>query len=891
MQAQIDAIPTAGDIDAFWLVINAEVVFIMQVGFMLLEVGSVRAQHAKSICVKNVVDFLFTTICWLSIGYPLAFGQRGALGYFGGTTYHFGHNIEDAGSYAWAGWFFQWSFASACCTIVSGSGAERCSFKGYVVSTLLLSCLVYPCVVHWCWSDDAWLTKDGYEFYDFAGSGVVHLTGGIAAFALASIVGPRDGRFTDNNVNTLAPHNLVLSAAGALLLITGWFGFNGGSVLQASGGNASAAGRACAITAIGTAMGGLFSFYYTFHKYGFINLEKLMNGMLAGAVSVTAGARVLFPFEALLTGVIGGLIYSVCSELLVHYRIDDPLDASPIHGACGVWGLLAVGLFANDAGVTGLVHGNPAQLGHQILGALVIIVWSGGVTGLVFSFMKWYSPTLLRVPLEIELAGDVVLYGGSAYPQFSTGSTPPQGHLAIVVTDVKGSTALWEWNADVMGEATALHERVLRDNIARLDGYEFSHEGDSFSVAFHNSLDALKFATICQTDLMQVEWPAQLYEHPDGSKEGELYNGLRVRMMVGVGNAKKTLNKETNLLDYDGEVVTACTAVLNAINDGGVVVASTECLQDLQGKFSHRIYELGKFEMQDMGMYSCPDIAEPIALIQAMPQWLQARPGAQLSGVKMVQKPFSQAPGVQNPGLPVAIMFCTLQTKAQKRKSEAHKRRKSLRRSIGGTEIADLDAEVKQDELKHAAEDKEVESSKEAMTGLLSTAVFECGGYVTKTSNGVALVAFDNAQDGFGFINKMFTLLQTSAHANLTFRSGMHVGIPNSVAANKTSGKADYMGPAVNATARLLSLAAETPSFKYENVSVAVSHSAWVGIDATNQKEQLHLQGKFQLKGVAGEVEVFAFRPGAFAGLQPVPEEVGVMNIEEVRATSPTSAD
>jgi len=654
---------------------------------------------------------------------------------------------------------------------------------------------------------------------------VVHLTGGVAALSLATIVGPRDGRFSDDGKNTMAPHNLVLSAGGALLLITGWFGFNGGSVLQASGGNSAAAGRACAITAIGTATGGLFAFYYFFHRYGFINLEKLMNGMLAGAVSVTAGARVLYPLEAILTGLIGGLVYSVCSELLVYFKIDDPLDAAPIHGACGVWGLLAVGLFANDAGVTGLFHGNPAQLGHQILGAVVIAGWSGTITSVVFLTMSHYN--VLRVPLDIEIAGDVVLYGGSAYPQFATESAPPQGEMAIVITDVKGSTALWEWNADVMKEADEMHLKVLRDNIARLDGYEFMDEGDSLSVAFHNSLDAMKFAMLSQTDLMNIDWPTELYDHPDGCKEGGIYCGLRVRMAVEVGFARKFLNKSTNRLSYDGDAVVSCNAILKAVDCGGIVVASTHCIENIKDKFSHREYEFGKVGVHDMGTFQFSELTKPLGLIQMMPEWLINRPVAKLSGVTVAQRPFSEAPGVANPGMPVALVFCTLQPNKS-----------------SGDETA-----------------KASEADNDVTSGVLGRLVFECGGYMNRPSSGVALAAFPTAQDSFKFINQMYVLLQSGKHANLTFCCGLHLGIPATVEPNKNTGKADYQGPSVTATARLLSLAVETPSFKTGNVSSAVSHSAWTNIDHDDRKNQLNLEGKFLLKGIAEEVEVFSFQP------------------------------
>merc|ERR1719267_485571 len=301
----------ASQVDTFYLVINAQAVFLMQSGFMLLEVGSVRASHAKAICVKNCCDFLVCTICWL----------------------------------------FQWSFASATCTIVSGAGAERCSFQGYLMSTCLLAAFVYPVVVHSMWSDDAW-ARDGHApFYikahDYAGSGVVHLVGGTGAFVLAWIIGARDGRFGKNGeVNSLAPHNLVLGALGGLLLLTGWFGFNGGSSLGASGGYAMEGARICAVTAIAAAAGGMTVLLYVWFTSHFIKLEALVNGILAGLVSITAPCCVVFPVPAGIIGCVGGFIYMWASQTMLDYQIDDPLDAAPIHGVCGVWGLLAVGLFA-----------------------------------------------------------------------------------------------------------------------------------------------------------------------------------------------------------------------------------------------------------------------------------------------------------------------------------------------------------------------------------------------------------------------------------------------------------------------------------------------------------------------------------------------------------------
>merc|ERR1711871_1004094 len=365
-KGQVDTSALASQIDTFYLVINAQAVFLMQSGFMLLEVGSVRASHAKAICVKNCCDFLVCTICWLVLGYPLAFGSGEFFGdgwWFGSTEEGFGDFTREAAGTLdsnWATWFFQWSFASATCTIVSGAGAERCSFQGYLMSTCLLAAFVYPVVVHSMWSDDAWAKNGHAPFYikahDYAGSGVVHLVGGTGAFVLAWIIGARDGRFGENGeVNSLAPHNLVLGALGGLLLLTGWFGFNGGSSLGASGGYAMEGARICAVTAIAAAAGGMTVLLYVWFTSHFI--------------------------------------YMWASQTMLDYQIDDPLDAAPIHGVCGVWGLLAVGLFANGTyGYIGVFYISEDSKGvdysadtafrqsyYQIMVAIWEILWSATV--------------------------------------------------------------------------------------------------------------------------------------------------------------------------------------------------------------------------------------------------------------------------------------------------------------------------------------------------------------------------------------------------------------------------------------------------------------------------------------------------------------------------------
>merc|ERR1719181_1274229 len=369
---QADSAALASQIDAFYLVINAQAVFLMQSGFMLLEVGSVRASHAKAICVKNCCDFLVCTICWLVLGFPLAFGKGEFVGdgwWFGSTEEGFTDFTREAEGTLdsnWATWFFQWSFASATCTIVSGAGAERCSFQGYLMSTCLLAASVYPVVVHSMWSDDAW-ARDGH-----------------------------------------APFYIKAHAYG-------------GSSLGASGGYAMEGARVCAVTAIAAAAGGMTVLLYVWFTSHFIKLEALVNGILAGLVSITAPCCVVFPVPAGIIGCVGGFIYMWASQLMLDYQIDDPLDAAPIHGVCGIWGLLAVGLFANGTyGYIGVFYISEdskgvdytaetafRQLYYQIMVAIWEILWSATVLGAAYTVSIAYDKTTMRVPIDIELAGDL----------------------------------------------------------------------------------------------------------------------------------------------------------------------------------------------------------------------------------------------------------------------------------------------------------------------------------------------------------------------------------------------------------------------------------------------------------------------------------------------------
>jgi len=329
--------------------------------------------------------------------------------------------------------------------------AERINLLAYMLFTVIMSGFIYPVVVHWVWSSKGWLSAfnqsgfrngDFYQgtigdngFLDFAGSGVVHLTGGAAAFVGAAILGPRYGRFGPKGEASqdkysrnqlFRPHNKTLVALGTLILWYGWYGFNCGSTLALSGGVSILAGRVAVNTTLGAAGGAFGALFLARIVEGHWEIDALLNGILAGLVSITAGCAVVEPYAALVIGFLGGIFYVLFVMFLNAIRVDDPLNASAVHGACGIWGCIAVGLFCTARNLTqaygfenpssfGAFYGGGwQQLGIQFLGWFTILCWSAAMSALVFLPMKLLG--ILRVPHSVEEYGlDATEHGGGAY--------------------------------------------------------------------------------------------------------------------------------------------------------------------------------------------------------------------------------------------------------------------------------------------------------------------------------------------------------------------------------------------------------------------------------------------------------------------------------------------
>ena len=420
----------ANGLNHAYMLISAFLVFFMQAGFAMLCAGSVRSKNVMNILIKNVLDACVGCMAFYFFGWGVAYGvddDGKASSVIGAGSFFLAKNKANGGFSDWKGFLFQWAFAAAAATITSGAMAERTQFAAYLGYSFLLTAFVYPVVVHWVWDSNGWMSAWGGDdsnalsVIDFAGSGVVHMTGGVAGLMGAIMVGPRTGRFgPDGKPVPMPGHNAALVVLGTFILWVGWYGFNPGSQLAiADGVSALVTARVAVITTLAAAAGGVTAMVLHYSLYKVWDLIAVCNGVLAGLVSITAGAYALQPWAAILAGFVGSVVLWGASKLLLKLRIDDPLEAFPVHGACGAWGCIAVGLFADEKllgneNYGALLGGGGKLLGNQILGILVITLWVGTTIGGLFFALK--TAGMLRASAEEEAAGlDESKHGGSAY--------------------------------------------------------------------------------------------------------------------------------------------------------------------------------------------------------------------------------------------------------------------------------------------------------------------------------------------------------------------------------------------------------------------------------------------------------------------------------------------
>jgi Amt family ammonium transporter len=399
-------------VNAVWVVMAGELVFLMQAGFALVEAGFTRAKNTANIAMKNFMDFSVGALVYWAIGFGLAYGGS-TLGGF--VAYG---NIGDAfflsDSAMSTSWFFQVVFAATAATIVSGAMAERTRFSSYLMYTVFITGFIYPIVSHWAWGG-GFLSTLSTPYIDFAGSGVVHLTGGIAALAGVLAIGPRIGKYdADGRAQPIPGHSLLLATLGVFLLWFGWYGFNGGSTLAAVGADFASVIVTTTLAAAAGAVAAMFT-AWAYPVYGRPDPGMTLNGCLAGLVGITAGCANVSNAGAIAIGLVAGVIVVFAVVVIDRMRIDDPVGAISVHGVAGVWGVLAVGLFDTSGGL--LFGGGAAQLMSQLIGVIAIIAWTFVTSSAVFWAIR--LTVGLRVPPEVEIAGlDRIEHGAEAYPEF-----------------------------------------------------------------------------------------------------------------------------------------------------------------------------------------------------------------------------------------------------------------------------------------------------------------------------------------------------------------------------------------------------------------------------------------------------------------------------------------
>ena len=397
-------------VDNLWILIAAALVFLMHLGFATIESGLTRQKNTVNILFKNVFIISMGVLTyafwgfnsmypgdfngWFALGTPIANGFEGADALANMTSNYADYTY-------WADFIFQAMFAATAATIVSGAVAERIKLGSFMIGATLLVAFVYPITGSWKWGG-GWL--DQADFYDFAGSTLVHAFGGFAALAAVLLLGSRKGKYVNGQIKPILGHSMPLATIGAFLLFLGWFGFNGGSVLSADPGLVS---LVFVTTAMAGCAGGLAAMAASWLFLKKPDLSIALNGLLAGLVGITAGADVISPMASIIVGAVAGVLVVLSVVALDKAKIDDPVGAISVHGTCGIWGTLAVGIFG----------GSDFSFATQLKGTLAISLFAFFASLIVFGLLKFTVG--LRVSEQEEEEGlDVGEHGVASYPNF-----------------------------------------------------------------------------------------------------------------------------------------------------------------------------------------------------------------------------------------------------------------------------------------------------------------------------------------------------------------------------------------------------------------------------------------------------------------------------------------
>ena len=478
----------SGVIFGVWFLIGAALVFWMQAGFAMVEAGFTRAKNTGNILMKKLMDFCIGTVVFILIGFSLLLGED-VLGFIGKPGFDIFTSYKD---FDWSNFVFNLVFCATTATIVSGAMAERTKFISYCVYSGVISALIYPIEAHWIWGG-GWLSQIG--FHDFAGSCAIHMVGGISALVGAAILGPRIGKFTkDKNgkitkVNAIPGHNITIGALGVFILWLGWYGFNG-----AAAKSVEQLGSIFVTTTIAPALATVVCMIFTWLKYGKPDVSMCLNASLAGLVAITAGCDVTDALGAIIIGSVAGLLVCFGVWFLDHVlRVDDPVGAVAVHMMNGIWGTIAVGLFATNSApgysiadskgneLVGLFYGGGFKLlGLQLTGFVSVAAWTVVTITIVFLVIK--ATLGLRVSEEEEIVGlDPTEHGlPSAYAGFAimdvsgdvmdvNENTDLGSSEYATASQAKKDAAVPVVNATTPASASGIHKVVIISKLTKYD--------------------------------------------------------------------------------------------------------------------------------------------------------------------------------------------------------------------------------------------------------------------------------------------------------------------------------------------------------------------------------------------------------------------------------------
>lgn len=430
--------------DTIWLFLGAVLVFWMQAGFAMVETGFTRAKNAGNIIMKNLMDFAIGSIVFWVIGYGIMFGSAGSI--FGGIDL-FTLGEYDTGSVPfWVHFMFNTVFCATAATIVSGAMAERTKFSSYLVYSAVISAIVYPIEGHWIWGG-GWLSTlsigSWSGFHDYAGSTCVHMVGGVSAFVGAAILGPRIGKYDEKGKPKAIPgHSLTLGALGVFILWMAWFGFNCASSYGISTDEQMLdVANVFMTTNIATAVSTTATMIFTWIKYGKPDVSMTLNGSLAGLVAITAGCSAVDPWAAAVIGLAAGIIVVLAVEIVDKIHVDDPVGAVAVHGVCGMFGSLCVGLFGREGGL--LITGDPSRFLVQLVGVVAVCAFVAVVMVILFTVIKVVIG--LRVTTEEEVIGlDALEHGlvSGSYADFMPSVTVTGTKSAGITGNVPSDVAV-----------------------------------------------------------------------------------------------------------------------------------------------------------------------------------------------------------------------------------------------------------------------------------------------------------------------------------------------------------------------------------------------------------------------------------------------------------------